>query len=387
MATGVNSKMNKQFLFPHEPARFNIDKIKELLVYLSKKNASDITIQTEEPIFAEIYGKLHPVTKRSLTNNEVSEIINAMYGANGTAQIYGGVDIDTHYEIHPSRYERYRFRINATGCMVAGHQGIQITARTIPNEPPDLAVMELPQKIIDAIAPDQGIIYITGATGSGKTTLLASIIKDIVSKPDGNRKVVTYESPIEFVFDDVKKPTSIVSQSEIPKHLPSFSAGVRNALRRKPGLILVGESRDQETISASLEAAMTGHPVYTTLHSNGVAETIRRLVNSFSIEERHGRTIDIVETIRLVIWQKLVPTIDGQRVALREYLVFDEKVRDLLLESDLDSVTANTRRLLKEHGQTMEVDAKAKFDQGVIDERTFHLICTESRSADKDAGV
>lgn len=84
----------------------------------------------------------------------------------------------------------------------------------------------------------------------------------------------------------------------------------------------MGESRDQETIAASIEAAMTGHPVYTTLHTNGVAETIRRLVNTFPHEERHGRSIDILETIRMVIWQRLVPTIDGKRVALREYLVF-----------------------------------------------------------------
>lgn len=87
-----------------------------------------------------------------------------------------------------------------------------------------------------------------------------------------------------------------------------------------------------------IEAALTGHPVYTTLHTNGVAETMRRLVTSFPAGERHGRTIDILETIRLVIWQKLVPSIDGKRVALREYLIFDEEIRDILLESDPENV-------------------------------------------------
>lgn len=379
--------MNSDYLFPNEPTHFTIKEAKKLLIFCSNLKASDITFQTSEPIFAEIFGKLRRITKRRLSNNEVSEIVNSMYGANATAQIFGGVDIDTHYEIRPSRAERYRFRINATGCLVEGQNGIQITARTIPDAPPDLSWHQLPQSILDAIAPEQGIIYITGATGSGKSTLLASIIKDIVANPEGNRKVVTYESPIEFVFDSVNKPSSIVSQAEIPKHLPNFAAGVRNALRRKPGLILVGESRDQETISAALEAAMTGHPVYTTLHANGVAETIRRLVTSFPHDERHGRTIDIVETIRLVIWQKLAPTVDGKRVALREYLVFDEQVRDILLESDLDTVTSTTRKLLKKFGQTMDVDAKEKFDQGTISERTYRLIYKESRSADIDAGI
>ena len=383
----MTSESTESFLYPDEPSRFTIEMVDKLMIFCTQQNASDITIQTDEQVFAEIYGRLRKVTRRRLSNNEVSEIINSIYGANGTAQLLSGSDIDTYYEVRPTRTDRYRFRINATACMVEGATGIQITARSIPSTPPPLEKMELPKEVLEAISPEQGVVYITGATGSGKSTLLAAIIRDIVSKEEGNRKVVTYEAPIEFVFDNVKKPTSIVSQAEVPRHLPSFAAGVRNALRRKPGLILVGEARDQDTIAAVVEAAMTGHPVYTTLHTNGVAETIRRLVTSFPFEERHGRTIDIVETIRLVIWQKLVPTVDGKRVALREYLAFDEKVRDKLLEGNLEEATGNTRRLLKEFGQTMEVDAKRKFDAGIIDERTYKLIMYGSRSADADAGL
>ena len=101
---------------------------------------------------------------------------------------------------------------------------------------------------------------------------------------------------------------------------------------------------------------------------------MRRLVTSFSGEERLGRTIDILETIRLCIWQKLVPTVDGKRVALREYLVFDESVRDALLEGDPNDVTATTRRLVRERGQLMTQDAQEKFDQGIISERVFKLL-------------
>ena len=172
----------------------------------------------------------------------------------------------------------------------------------------------------------------------------------------------------------------MVSQSEIPRHLPSFAEGVRNALRRKPRLIMVGECRDPETISATLEAALTGHPVYTTLHTSGVAETMRRLVTSFSGEERLGRTIDILETIRLCIWQKLVPTIDGQRVALREYLVFDEETRDILLESDPNEITTATRKLVRQRGQLMTLDAKIKFEEGIISERVYKLIIAGTKS-------
>ena len=182
------------------------------------------------------------------------------------------------------------------------------------------------------------------------------------------------------------KVSSIVSQSEIPRHLPSFAAGVRNALRRKPRLILVGEARDPETIAAVMEAAMTGHPVYTTLHSNGVAETMRRLVITFPPEERQGRTIDINETVRLVISQRLVTTVDGKRVALREYLILDEKVRDILLEADILNITNVVRKLVREQGRTMEVDAREKLQAGMITERQYYLIAEQAKREEKDTG-
>ncbi len=374
-------------LLPNEPVRFTPAHLNPLLAFCAGLNASDITIQTNEPIYTEVYGRLIRVTNRKLSNTEVGEILNAIYGPNGTTQILSGHDVDTHYEFHPTRTERYRFRVNGTGCQVEGHDAIQITLRTIPSTPPKLADLGLEPEVLEAIAPYQGVVYVTGATGSGKSTLLASIIRDIIEKEDSNRKVLTYESPIEFVYDSIEKPSSIVSQSEIPRHLPSFAAGVRNALRRKPRLILVGEARDAETISAVLEAALTGHPVYTTLHSNGVAETMRRLVTSFPEGERHGRTIDIIETIRLAIWQQLVPTIDGKRVALREYLIFTEEVRDILLSAELDNITAVTRQLVKKHGQTMAADARKKFEQGLISERDFNLLMVSAKRADQDAGV
>lgn len=366
--------MTNIHLMPDEPTRFTPVFMDRMLEHTERLNASDITIQTGEPIYAEVYGKLLRITNRRLSNTELGDLINSIYGPNATTQLLSGKDIDTHYEFRPNRGVRYRYRVNGTACLVEGHDAVQITLRTIPTTPPKLETMHLPDNILAAIAPQEGIVFITGATGSGKSTLLASIIRELIEVEDSNRKVLTYESPIEFVYDEIEATSSVVSQSEIPRHLPSFADGVRNALRRKPRLIMVGECRDAETISAALEAALTGHPVYTTLHTSGVAETMRRLVTSFSGEERLGRTIDILETIRLCIWQKLVPTVDEKRVALREYLVFDEEVRDILLESDPNDVTSATRKLVRQKGQLMTWDAKVKFEQGIISERVYKLI-------------
>jgi defect-in-organelle-trafficking protein DotB len=376
-----------EYHFPNEPVRLGVDSVNAILIHCVSLGASDITFQTGEPIIAEIFGKLKKITRRKLSNTEVGELLNGMYGPNATSLIMSGKDIDTHYEIRPNRSDRFRFRINGTACQVEGHDGMQITARTIPTEPPTLASMNLPQVVLDALTPEQGVVYVTGATGSGKSTLLAAIIRSIAEDPESNRKILTYEAPIEFVFDSVEKVSSIVSQSEIPRHLPSFAAGVRNALRRKPRLILVGEARDPETISAVMEAAMTGHPVYTTLHSNGVAETIRRLVISFPPDERQGRTIDIIETVRMVISQRLVPTVHGKRVAIREYLRFDEKVRDKLLDTDVLNITQVVRQLVKEQGCTMEADALAKFNAGIITERQYRVLAELAKREENIGGA
>lgn len=377
----------KELMFPEEPVRFTVREMDRLLLHATKVEASDITIQTGTPVMIEVHGHLYTITQRPLSNTEVSDMINGIYGPNATTQISAGRDVDTQYEVRPDRSSRFRFRVNGTGCQVEGHDGIQITARTLPADPPKLSTMNLEKEIIDSMAPHQGTVVVTGSTGSGKSTLLAAIIREIASAPDANRKILTYEAPIEFVYDSVEKPTSVISQSEIPKHLPNFAAGVRNALRRKPGMILVGEARDAETISAVIDAALTGHPVYTTLHSNGVADCVRRMISTFPAEERHGRALDILETMRLVIWQKLVPTVDGKRVALREYLVFSEDIRDILVDTEVELLAAQTRTLLKEHGQPMVVDAKRKFEQGIISERVYQLFEKQAKRADRDAGV
>ncbi len=370
---------------PNEPRdRITPADLDNLLAFLVKNQASDITIQTDEKIYAEIYGVLYQTTRRKISKNEVAFLLNSIYGPNGTTQLASGTDLDTYYEFRPNRVERYRFRVNATACLVEGFTGIQITLRSIPTTPPLLADMDLPQNIIDNIAPPEGAVYITGATGSGKSTLLASVIRNFAEDPNCNRKILTYESPIEFVYDSIQKTSCVVSQSEIPRHLPSFEAGIRNALRRKPRLILVGECRDKITIDALLEASLTGHPCYTTVHANGVAETVRRLVNSFPEEERNSKILDLVETMRLIIWQKLVPTVDKKRTPLREYLVFDPAMRNKLSQLNPDQVSIEVRKIVKERGQTMLHDAQAKHKAGIIGDDVLANIERYSKGQDAD---
>lgn len=372
-----------EWLYEREPFRFDANNFNALLAYCSGLHASDITLQTNEPVVVEVHGRLHKVTKHSLTQPEVSDLLNLLYGGNGTTQLLSGQDVDTYYEMRPSRGERFRYRVNGTACQVDGHDGIQITLRTIPLDPPTVQQLAIPEKLLEVMTPRDGVVYVTGATGSGKSTLLAAVIRYIAEDPDCNRKILTYESPIEFVYDNIERASAVISQSEIPRHLPSFAAGVRNALRRKPRLILVGEARDRETISAVIEAALTGHPVYTTLHTVGVAETIRRLVGSFPPEERDGKTLDILETVRLIVCQRLLPTLDGQQVAIREYLAFDAVMRERLQDSDTEHLIINVRKMLDESGQSFLQDARAKYEAGILPEKELRLIELDASRQDR----
>src|SRR3990167_11508051 len=190
------------YLMPDEPTRFTPVFMDKMLEHAQRLEASDITIQTGAPIYIEVYGNLLKITNRPLSNTELGDLINSVYGPNATTQLLAGKDIDTHYEFRPNRGIRYRYRVNATACLVYGHDAIQITLRTIPSTPPKLDTMGLPDNILKALAPQEGIVFITGATGSGKSTLLASVVRDLIEKEDSNRKVLTYEAPIEFVFDE-----------------------------------------------------------------------------------------------------------------------------------------------------------------------------------------
>lgn len=371
--------------YPKEPVRFHRKDVEAFFCWASEQGASDITIQTGEQIFLEIDGRMLRVTKHFLDHSEVMEIVVAMYGSESAKGILAGdQDLDFPYQISPTRDQKYRYRVNAVGVTVQGGDGCQITARTIPGIPPTLAQMNLEPEIYQNMAPKQGMIVVTGGTGSGKSTLLAAIMRELMEDPNGHRKIITFEAPIEFVYDEVDHPTTSIAQTEVGKNLASFVEGTRNALRRKPAIILLGEARDAETIGEAVTASMTGHLLYTTVHSNGFADTIRRMVNVFS-EEKNARALDIVSSLRMVISQRLVPATNGKRVALREYVVMNDEIVDYILDTGIENLTASCREVLRRHGQSFLQDATKKLQQNLISQKTWKEIARSSQAQDIDA--
>jgi defect in organelle trafficking protein DotB len=366
--------------WPDEPNRFLEDHVDPFLLFCVKKGTSDVSIQTDRVVYTDIHGTLYPATFRVLDAADMAVFLTKIYGPDAQARLASGTDLDVSYEIRPDRYSRVRFRVNITPILAKGRDAAQITMRVLPAEPPKMDDLKIEKQIIDNWAPRQGMVVITGPTGSGKTTLLAAGNRMLLERPVGCGKMLTYESPIEFTYDTIHSPRSLVSQCEIPRHLPDFAAGVRNALRRKPNIILVGEARDRETISAAIEAAQTGHAVYTTTHTTGVAATVRRMVSAFDKNERAERAYALMETLRMIVTQALVPRKNGGRIGVREWMIFPDEVREKLLDMDFDNWSNEIQRMIPSYGQTMAKSAGIVFEQGIIDKR-YYLLLTSSGGA------
>jgi len=364
--------------WPDEPQRFSQDDIDDFLLWCVKQNSSDITIQSERPVYNDISGNLYPATFRALDAADMAVFLEKLYGPEAQARLASARDLDVSYEIRPDRYTRIRFRVNITAILTKGRDGAQITMRALASEPPTMKDLSIEQEIMDAWAPRQGLVIITGPTGSGKSTLLAAGNRMLLERPRGCGKMITYEAPIEYVYDTIQSPRSLVSQSEIPRHLPDFAHGVRNALRRKPEIILVGEARDRETINASIEAAQTGHAVYTTTHTLGVANTVQRMLSTYEMNEREERAVALMETLRLIVTQALVARVGGGRCGVREWMKFPDEVREKLMDMHFTKWSNEIQRMVPQYGRTMEHSAALAFEEGTIDRRAYLLLSSST---------
>jgi len=234
----LKAKDNIAETWPLEPPRFQDGNVDDFLLWCVKKNSSDITIQTDRPVYNEINGALYPALYRPTDAADMNVFLTKIYGPDAQARLASGKDLDLSYEIRPDRYTRIRFRVNVTAILSRGRDSAQVTMRVLPSEPPTMADLSAEKDIIDSWSPRQGMVIVTGPTGSGKTTLLAAGIRMMMERRRGCGKIVSYEAPIEYVYDAIKSPRSLISQSEVPRHLPDFAAGVRNALRRKPNMFI-----------------------------------------------------------------------------------------------------------------------------------------------------
>lgn len=328
-----------------EPSRFDGEPhlLDHFIVGAAIRGASDITFQTNARPRVQINGRQHLGLRRPLVPTEMSMLVSHLWKSQEAISILRqGRALDWSYEVRIARGKRQRYRVNATGIMKGNTDGVEVTMRALPETTPTLDSVGLEHELRPFLRPKSGIIVIAGATGQGKSTTMAALTRHHVESDEP--KIVDFSAPIEFDYADILNErldrAGFIGQSEIGegRNLPTFAEGVRSALRRAPAVINVGESRDLETMTAAIEACLTGHLVNTTTHAGSVSEALRRMASVFPPEEREGRAFDLITSLQIVIVQHLIRTGDQRgRVPIREYLIFDESVRSRFTSTTVDA--------------------------------------------------
>lgn len=344
-----------------------------LLMHCASREASDITIQTGRPVTFQRFGAFHQATKRRVSHSESIELLSALFKSeSGAVQVNAMQPLNFAFEIKRSRTEQARFRVNAASCAIEGGAGLHMTLRPMAATPPFAHALGIEPELLEGFMAAKGLCAIAGSTGSGKTTLIAATIRHLLERPGAQCKFLTVEDPIEFVFDSVGTPASFAIQSEIGKHCPSYHEGVHNSLRQGASAMLIGETRSAETLDACVWAATSGKPTYTTLHSVGVPATLRRMVAFYPQASQATKSVEIIEALSLVCSQKLVPSLDGRRIALREFLILNDGIRDELMGCLSSEISIKSKRILLAQGQSFYASAQAAFEQGLISKDTLH---------------
>lgn len=351
-----------------------------LLTWAYRSGASRVSFQTGHRPRVKIYGHNHMVGDRAhedeaigdttVDEAEIAQIVNHLYGADGMAHMQGGGELDTTYEIAVSRTERLRYRLNVTSTRGSRRAGVNIVLRPIPGLPPSLEEQLVEPGIMEAFRPRNGMVIVSGGTGSGKSTLIAGMTVAKLFDPNGHYDIIEGAAPVEFLLDRVKSPNSTINQSEIPRDLPTFEQFIRGCMRREPTDIIVGECRDSVTMSAAIQAAISGHALTTTIHANDAALTMQRIACLCPLAERENLISAVAQSLRLVVNQKLTRSLDGKRTALREFLAFDRDLRNRFLETDPTQWPALTRRAIEEQGQSFAQAIDKALRDGRISEET-----------------
>ena len=300
--------------------------IERIIMMARELEASDIHISEGTPLILRIHGMLKEAPVQP--GEETRGLILALAGQSRRERIEQGEDQDFAFQTGDGS----RQRVN-----IFRYQGkLAATIRLLNNRIPTLEELMLPDVLRNLADQPRGLILVTGPTGSGKSTTLAAMI-DYINHRRAEH-ILTIEDPVEYVYQAEK---SLIHQREVGEDVPSFAAALRSALREDPDVILVGEMRDYETISAALTAAETGHLVLSTLHTTGAAQTIDRIIDACPAQTQNQARTQLAGILKGVVTQCLIPNKSGTgRVAATEVLVGTDAAMNLVRESKCHQISS-----------------------------------------------
>jgi twitching motility protein PilT len=317
-------------------------------------DGSDLHFLAGDPPRVRQYGELKPLSNEKLSAEKVKAALYEIMPKLALERFEAKDGTDFAYSIPGVA----RFRVNVMRQL----NGMGGVFRVIPSKARTADELKLPDAVRNLCKVNSGLILVTGKTGSGKSTTLAAMVDDINTREKGH--ILTIEDPIEFVHT---RKNCLISQREIGVHAPSFAAALNSALREDPDVILVGELRDLETMSIAVTAAETGILVMGTLHTNGAAATVDRLVNAFPADKQpHVRTM-LSTSLRGVVSQQLIPKADKKgRVAALEILINTPAIGNLIRQGKMDQLENGMQTGSASGMRLMDAAIQALLDQRLI---------------------
>jgi twitching motility protein PilT len=301
--------------------------LKELLMFMTKKGASDLHIKPMRPPLLRIQGRLIPVKSAPLKPNEVEQMLCSILTSKQKEIFEKSLSVDLGYGI--PGVARFRANLFYQRGTIAG------VFRRVPFDIQNIKELNLPEVIETFTDFPGGMVLVTGPTGSGKSTSLAALIQKISQTRACH--VVTIEDPIEFLFADDK---ATISQREVGTDTPAFKEALRNCVRQDPDVIMVGEMRDLETMATAITAAETGHLVFSTLHTNNAAQTIDRIIDAYPVDQQHQVRSQLALVLKAIVSMQLINHADGKsRMPVCEILVNSPKISKHIEAGEIKEIT------------------------------------------------
>lgn len=329
-------------------------RIEVLLEEVVRRKASDLHIQVGLPPMLRVDGALTPIAGYNpLDEASVETLVFAILDQDQRQILLKDKEFDFSFAFGTLG----RFRVNAF------HERGNIAAalRLIPNEIKTVAELGLPNVVLNFANYPRGLVLVTGPTGSGKSTTMAALVDKI--NTETSKHIITIEDPIEFTH---KSKKSVIIQREVHYDTYSFSAALRSSLRQDPDVVLIGEMRDLETISAAITIAETGHLVFATLHTNSAAQSIDRMIDVFPPHQQPQVRAQLSNILMAIVSQRLIPTIGGGRVAAAEILVANPAVRNIIREGKSHQLDAVIQTGADQGMQTMDRTLVSLVQSGTI---------------------
>ena len=329
-------------------------RIEILLEEVVRKNASDLHLQVGLPPMLRLDGALTPISGYKALNEEQVETLIFAILDQDQQQILAK---DKEFDFSFAFGELGRFRVNAF------HERGNLAAalRLIPNTIKSVSELGMPPVVQTFSEYPRGLVLVTGPTGSGKSTTLAALIDKI--NTEKAQHIITIEDPIEFTH---KSKRSVIVQREVHYDTYSFSAALRSSLRQDPDVVLIGEMRDLETISAAITIAETGHLVFATLHTNSASQSIDRMIDVFPPHQQPQIRSQLANILQGICSQRLVPAIGGGRVVAAEVLIANPAVRNIIREGKSHQLDAVIQTGADQGMQTMDRTLVKLVQTGVI---------------------